>query len=471
MDFDSEGNLWISIFSGENSFGLAMYNGTELIEYDFSEMTSYLYDQCTSIEIDASDNKWIGQLNGLIKFKEGAIEQINDGIFSLRDPIDLAIESNNRIWLANQNGLTEYNDDDWFCYTYYNSDYPAEYSSSVAIDKNYNKWIGVDDQLIRYDDESWFVYDTSNSPIFYSSHNINNIVIDKNGTKWFTKNGLYKYDNESWNVYTTDNSEIPSNNIECLAVDLSGIVWLGHTGLGVGSFDGEEWNLFDTTTVGPQLYIPFSIYVDSINTKWICTYDGLLSFDGYSWAVYDTNNTDLPSNVIRDCLFDNSGNMWVGTAKGVGVFNGTSWMIYNSTNSSLKQNYIRSLDKSDNNTIWITVGQGGLSVYNENGFLTVAEPNQKPESGVKLSGYPNPFILETNICFKAPESLNGNLVIYNLMGQKIKTLHQGFISSGENDFIWDGTNDNGSDVENGIYFCQLYATKPIGTCKLLLLGN
>ncbi len=470
MKFDNEGNLWMSIWSGMNDFGLAMYDGNAFIEYDFSELTDYLSNLSQSLVIDANDNKWIGSMeDGLLKYKEEIIEQINEGIFGLHSSGKMAIENNNRIWIAAYHGLSEYDSGEWSYYSYYNSEYPAEYSNCVAIDINDKKWIGAGYQLIIYDDTNWYVYDTTNSPIEYGYPYIENIVIDKNDIKWFTKKGLYKFDNETWTVYNTENSAIPSNDIHCLAVDSSGVVWLGHLGIGVSSFDGNNWNLFDTTIVGPQLYFPRSIYVDSINTKWICTQDGLSSFDGVSWSVFDTSNTGLPSNVIMNCMFDNKGKMWVGTKKGIGVYDGNTWMIYDSTNSSLKRNSIRNLYKSDNNTIWISTYQGGISVYNENGFLDVEEYSKNIASVTKMSSFPNPFFSETNIRFNLHKPMYGEIIIYNLIGQKIKIIHKGELFAGENNFRWDGKNDNGKFVENGIYFCQLYSTKPIGTCKLILI--
>lgn len=472
MNFDSEGNLWMPIWSGMSDFGLAMYDGIEFTVYDFTEMTDYLHNRSQSIEIDENDNKWIGSLdNGLLKFKDGEVEQINEGIIGLRYPRDLAIENNDRIWLTNNDGLIEYNSGEWNFYSYYNSEFPGESSGCVAIDKNKKKWIGGENQLITFDDENWYVYDTSNSPITYGNQNlIDNILIDKNETKWFSKSGLYEYDNESWNLYTTDNSELPSNGIECMAVDSSGVIWLGHLGIGVSSFDGEEWILYDTTIVGPQIFYPRSIYVDSTDTKWICTYGGLLSYDGSNWIIYDTSNTGLPSNKLNDMIFDNSGKMWVGTKKGIGVYDGDTWMIYDSTNSSLKRNRVIKLSQSDNNDIWI-IHQDGLSIYNENGFINIKEHPNNISSLINLSGFPNPFNSVTTIQFNLQQTIYGELSIFNLAGQKITSIYKGEFLKGENHFKWDSTNANGHPVKNGIYFCQLFTNKPVGTCKLILSRN
>lgn len=471
MDFASNGDMWISVWSGMDDIGLAMYDGEIFMEFDFSEMTDYLENQSRTVVIDENDYKWIGTMdNGLLKYKEGNIGRINNGIFGLHPPHKMAIENNDRIWITTIDGLNEYNSGEWIFYTNYNSDYPAASSYSIAIDNNNKKWIGDDDQLITYDDENWVVYDTSNSPIGYGYSYIKDIIIDKNDIKWFTKNGLYKFDDQSWNVYTTDNSEIPSDNIQCMAADSNGIIWMGYLGIGVSSFDGYEWHLFDTTIAGSQIYFPRSIYVDSINTKWICTSEGLLSFNGITWSVYDTSNSGLPSNNIWDILFDNNGKMWVGTDNGIGVYDGDTWKLHDTSNSSLKDNVVKSIDKSANNSIWI-ITQDGISVYNENGFLAIEDNFQNFKPGIKLISSPNPFKSETSFQFNLNKISFSEIIIYNIKGQTIKKIFKGKLNAGEYQFSWDGTNDNGSFVNQGIYFCQLQTAESSAHCKVVFLRD
>jgi flagellar hook assembly protein FlgD len=66
---------------------------------------------------------------------------------------------------------------------------------------------------------------------------------------------------------------------------------------------------------------------------------------------------------------------------------------------------------------------------------------------------------------KSPIQLN----IYNLRGQKVKTLFDGTLDSGNHNLIWDATDDNGRKVASGIYYCKLYPAGKNQLIKLLLL--
>jgi hypothetical protein len=82
-----------------------------------------------------------------------------------------------------------------------------------------------------------------------------------------------------------------------------------------------------------------------------------------------------------------------------------------------------------------------------------------PESVVKdfrlYPNFPNPFNPSTTIKYSIPQSGDVNLIIYNLLGQKIKTLQNSYQQPGVYRLLWDGTNEQGVTVANGIYFCLL----------------
>jgi hypothetical protein len=72
-----------------------------------------------------------------------------------------------------------------------------------------------------------------------------------------------------------------------------------------------------------------------------------------------------------------------------------------------------------------------------------------------LNNYPNPFNPATNICFELPATKHVSLVVYNAMGQQVKTLVSGIMSPGSHSITWNGTNDFGNRVPSGIYFYKL----------------
>ena len=91
----------------------------------------------------------------------------------------------------------------------------------------------------------------------------------------------------------------------------------------------------------------------------------------------------------------------------------------------------------------------------------------KPE--LTLTNYPNPFNPETQIDFMINTKDNVKLEIYNLKGQKVKTLLDGVIDSGTHKFIWDGRNDSNQRVASGIYFYRVVDSAGARTRKMILM--
>ena len=83
--------------------------------------------------------------------------------------------------------------------------------------------------------------------------------------------------------------------------------------------------------------------------------------------------------------------------------------------------------------------------------------------------YPNPFNPKTEIRFDVPEASVVEISIYNLMGQKVKTLANKDIAPGYHVMQWDGTNDRGSMVSTGMYFYTLHTNKYHAMRKMLFL--
>jgi len=75
-----------------------------------------------------------------------------------------------------------------------------------------------------------------------------------------------------------------------------------------------------------------------------------------------------------------------------------------------------------------------------------------------LPNYPNPMNPQnsgTTITFKLPHKSNVELTIYNVLGQKVKTLVNAVRYAGEFDASWDGRNRQGQMVSSGVYFCEI----------------
>ena len=83
--------------------------------------------------------------------------------------------------------------------------------------------------------------------------------------------------------------------------------------------------------------------------------------------------------------------------------------------------------------------------------------------------YPNPFNPLTNICYILLVNSEVKLNIYNLRGEKVKELVNGFQTRGEKKTVWDGKDSQGKEVASGIYFCKLQANQGCKTIRMVLL--
>jgi hypothetical protein len=89
--------------------------------------------------------------------------------------------------------------------------------------------------------------------------------------------------------------------------------------------------------------------------------------------------------------------------------------------------------------------------------------------------YPNPFNPSTTIKFTLPSRQDGGgelattLKIYNVLGEVVKTLADEPMAPGTHHIIWDGKDDQGTQVASGIYFYRLRAGDFQDTKKMVLM--
>jgi hypothetical protein len=104
--------------------------------------------------------------------------------------------------------------------------------------------------------------------------------------------------------------------------------------------------------------------------------------------------------------------------------------------------------------------------YGDTAFtiVSVEDEFQQPESFVLKQNYPNPFNPSTTIRWQLPVSNWLTLKIYDLLGNEIATLVDGFKPAGEYEVDFDA-----SGLASGIYFYQLRVKNYIETKKMQLL--
>ncbi len=83
--------------------------------------------------------------------------------------------------------------------------------------------------------------------------------------------------------------------------------------------------------------------------------------------------------------------------------------------------------------------------------------------------YPNPFKSSTTITCSFPHKMKCNLEIFNIKGQKVRTLVNGTQAKGKHSIIWNGKDDNGKSVSSGMYFYKLTTPERVITNKMIML--
>ena len=134
---------------------------------------------------------------------------------------------------------------------------------------------------------------------------------------------------------------------------------------------------------------------------------------------------------------DNSGNIYIGgitTSTGFPTTEGAYDRSYNGNGDC----FLSKLDSDLSNNV--------TSVDEKHSHLKQFELKQN---------YPNPFNPSTTISFTLAKPSKVELKIYNISGQLVKTLYEGWENQGEKSIKWNGTNNFGKKLCSGFYFYRL----------------
>ena len=100
---------------------------------------------------------------------------------------------------------------------------------------------------------------------------------------------------------------------------------------------------------------------------------------------------------------------------------------------------------------------------------SVDEADQIPENFSLAQNYPNPFNPGTTIEYSLAQASSVVLKIYDMLGNKIRTLVNAKQIAGRKTVIWNGRNDEGDRVGSGMYFYELAAENTVQVKKMILI--
>lgn len=92
-----------------------------------------------------------------------------------------------------------------------------------------------------------------------------------------------------------------------------------------------------------------------------------------------------------------------------------------------------------------------------------------PKEYKLAQNYPNPFNPSTTIRFDVPQVSHITLEVYNILGQKVRTLMDREMQPGYHIAVWDGLNDYGMRVSSGVYYYRISANEFSDVKKMAIL--
>jgi len=223
---------------------------------------------------------------------------------------------------------------------------------------------------------------------------------------------------------------------------------------------GIDWSIAYTTS---NIWSLWDFDFPSSSVGYCCGHHKILKTEncGESW-----DELDYPFSFVTSVFFLNeeigfftsSGNQLAKTIDG-----GSSWQLIDYPTASFSTNSnSHFFDENDG----IIAGSKYIFKFDStsNNIEDVSISNI-----CNLSNYPNPFNPSTTIEFSIKNDSNINLSIFNIKGQKIKTLVRTEFERGSHSFIWNGVDELGESVSSGVYLYKLSVNGKTKAVKKFLL--
>ncbi len=125
--------------------------------------------------------------------------------------------------------------------------------------------------------------------------------------------------------------------------------------------------------------------------------------------------------------------------------------------------------KNDSTTYSGSVIFDRLFITYPNKITDVKEISLVPSEFNLSQNYPNPFNPTTTINYNVAKAGFINIAVYNMLGQRVKTLINSEVNAGYHSVIWNGTNECGKKVASGTYLYRAIIGNQVISKKMLLL--
>ncbi len=450
-------------------------NGTNWTTFNSSN--SILTNYIKSIKKDKKNRIWICTDKGLIKVENDNWEQYP--IQSLQPGVTLTItpDRNNGIWFGGNPGVSYYKNNHWYNYHVKNSGIGSNWVKSITLDNDNNVWFSAVDEnskytqpgyISKFNGTEWTLYNKYTDPIINNSYIMEKLVFDKNNNLWFIKDGgIVKYDGTIWQYMNPPNVEMVPRTID-IVVDSRNNIWFATGSQGVLKYDHINWTFYNTENSNLSNNSIFAIDSDKENNIWVKTKHTISCFDGSNWTNYNYQNDHTISIGNNNGLaIDSLGVVWASVDSGLYKLENAELTFIEQTdmNKPLVDIWEICVDQANNK--WLGTYRNGLIKLLDHLPTGINETETVAISGYHLlNNFPNPFNGATTLSYTLQNPGYVNITIYNMLGQKVATLVDGYQTGLQYTVKWNGTNDFGEPASSGIYFARMQTGDYTKTIKM-----
>ncbi len=339
--------------------------------------------------------------------------------------------------------------------------YYQAYDNGYGVVYDVSGWTNVTVEMVDFRHSSWGVYGTWD----YSIH-----IVD-----WDTHTEIAEV-----GVLQTTGNDIWEEEINLGSVPVSGLVGIFMEPMGNSAADA--YPCLDSDDVGPDglsYFGPLANYAgmelsgigDFLMDLWIMGVetDGAVKAPRVA-AEFGNGASRLESSVpsLNFITLEQSAtgysrelqsyNVYLGDTM-VGNTDDTEWMFTDLINGQ-------------------TYTAGVEAVYDEgiSDLVTIDFTYTGTEAGSQIiakneltGNYPNPFNPSTTIAFNLAEPSQVIIEVYNIKGEKVKTLVDGEYAAASHTITWNGDDNSGKSVSSGVYFYKMKAGSYTSTRKMILM--
>ena len=409
---------------------LLLLSTIQVLSQDYSTRITNIADEnginvasTFSIVEDTDGFIWFGTVDGLyryngISFKIFRTVPADTNSLSNNTIRSMAIDKNNKIWIATQGGGLN-------CFDIYSQKFtryslkkigiPSDLNDNVwavTIDKQNNIWAGCDNGMLYKFDQTKQQFThyklVPQDTTFKGLTTIRHLLYDSKGILWVATNsqGLYGLQPDTkrqFHYYNISGNQhaLGNNNLLSVYEDKNHNIWCATYGAGLAKLNRKTNRFIHYRNIrnNPESVISnlgYSVNEMEPGKFWLGTEYGLSVLD-------TTTNTckhfvqerfsfnGLNDNRVRYVYKDHSGIIWIATEAGVSkMVKNNKFKLYQNNGSNtntIPVGIVRSIYKTSDGILWIGLIDKGLVKYNplNDSFTTIAQTITKPPCSYQVT--------------------------------------------------------------------------------------